>query len=148
MKNLSRNEIFSMLVLPLIAVAVRKLESKSSPMNLAITLPAESRKVKLPCLRLTRRTSGVNGRVGGVAAATSLGELPGSGAVGSTTDAALGTAADCAGAGTARARVEPTTVFSDGNSGNRHFPRPFCAQTTSGLINEICRMTNRSLKSD
>jgi hypothetical protein len=43
----------------LIAVAVRKLEWKSSPLNFETTRPAESRKVKSPSFRLTRWTSGV-----------------------------------------------------------------------------------------
>src|SRR5438105_11040892 len=137
MKNLSRSKILSMLALPLIAVAVRKLESKSSPRNRAITRWPESRKVKLPCLRLTRRTSGVNGVSGRGFAVISLGEPVAASAGG----AVAGAMPDTGGGGVA-------AVFSGGNSGRRHLPAAFCAQITSGLINETCRMTRRLLKSD
>src|SRR5436189_4894937 len=116
MKNLSRSEIFSMLALPLIAVAVRKLESKLSPINFAISRPPESRKVKLPCLRLTRRTSGVNGAAEAVVAVVSLGDLAATGAREVPGCAMLGTDG-CAGAGTTGAVDGRATIFTGGNAG-------------------------------
>src|SRR2546423_3193012 len=130
MKKRSRIEIFSMLVLPLIAVAVRKADLKSIPMNFATTRPAESRKVKLPSLRLTRRTSGVNDWSCAGATLDSLGNsvsLGGFGGPGGA-DAGLGEASAgeagprSAAAGRAGRRMG---FCSAGKAGNRHLPAAF-----------------------
>ena len=143
MKKRSRSEIFSTLALPLIVVAVRKLESKSSPLNFAINFPAESRKVKSPSRKFTRRTSGVKTGAGVSARAGSLGATATMGATGEAADGATA-------AGLVTCPLSLVTGFccAAGSSGRRHFPEEFCAQTTSGLINEIWRMTSRSPKSD
>src|SRR6185295_17641767 len=85
MKKRSRREILSTWVLPFSSVAARKLERKSSPRNLAMTWPAESRKVKLPSLRLTRRTSGVKAGVEVSATVGSLGGVTATGEGGAVT---------------------------------------------------------------
>src|SRR5450631_970329 len=125
MKNLSRREILSTLALPAISVAVRKPEWKSSPLNLAITRPVESRKVKLPSFRLTRCTSGVKTGAGTGARTGSLGAvaLAGGAALAGREEITVVPAA-------ARVVGGASTFFSGGNSGRCHFPAEFCAQTT------------------
>src|SRR6187397_529843 len=59
-KNRSRNEVFSMLMFPVKSLAARKPERNWTSSKVATSFKFSSRNWKRPCIKLTRRTSGVN----------------------------------------------------------------------------------------
>src|SRR4051794_28963224 len=135
------------------------LVRKSSPLKLERSAPAASRKVKLPSLMVTRRTSGatanrgsdLGGLLGAICATGEawLGFVRTTGDTLAWTESCCCCCGDCGGGDTRGSGCAETTGdCACDEPGNRHFPSAFCGQTTFGLTRDTSLITSLREKRD